>query len=81
MDFAEYDLKLKQCKDENEVQRYLEVNSNLLPVNNWLLGHRVHCATIISKFRFGNEYISDFAYLTKCSDEWYVVFVEIECCL
>ncbi len=78
INFEEYDSILKNCKDENEVQEYLEKNSNLIPVNNWLLGHQVHCALIISKFKFGNEHISDFAYLTKCSDEWYVVFVEIE---
>jgi hypothetical protein len=78
IDFTEYDSILENCKDENDVQRYLEENSNLLPVNNWLLGHQVHCSLLISKFKFGNEYISDFVYLTKCSDEWYVVFVEIE---
>ncbi|OKZ75903.1 MAG: hypothetical protein BHV87_04745 [Clostridiales bacterium 36_14] len=78
MDFEEYNDVLDNCKDENEVQRYLEKHGHLLPVNNWLLGHQVDCAFIISKFRLGNQYISDFAYLTKCSDEWYVVFVEIE---
>lgn len=26
----------------------------------------------------GNSYVSDFIYLTKCSDEWYVVFIENE---
>lgn len=76
--FSEYNLLLENCKDENEVQLYLESNSNLLPVNNWLLGHQVHCSMIVTKYKFGNEYISDFAYLTKCSDEWYIVFIEIE---
>lgn len=78
MDFEEYDDILGNCKDENEVQRYLEKHGHLLPVNNWILGHQVHCAFIISKFKFGNQFVSDFTYLTKCSDEWYVVFVEIE---
>lgn len=78
MDFEEYDDILVNCKDENEVQRYLEKHGHLLPVNNWILGHQVHCAFIISKFKFGNQFVSDFTYLTKCSDEWYVVFVEIE---
>lgn len=77
-DFTEYDSILENCKDENDIQRYLEKNGNLLPVSNWLLGHQVHCSLIISKFKFGNKYVSDFVYLTKCSDEWYVVFVEIE---
>lgn len=76
--FIEYNNILENCKDENEVQRYLEKHGHLLPVNNWILGHQVHFSSIISKFRFGNQYISDFTYLTKCSDEWYVVFVEIE---
>lgn len=78
MDFEEYDDILVNCKDENEVQRYLERHGHLLPVNNWILGHQVHYSLIISKFKLGNQYISDFTYLTKCSDEWYVVFVEIE---
>lgn len=78
MDYQEYNRVLEKCKDENEVQEYLEKNGHLLPVYNWLLGHQVHCAFIISKFRLGNEYVTDFTYLTKCSDEWYVVFVEIE---
>lgn len=78
MDFFEYDNIIDNCKDENDVQRYLEKNGHLLPVNNWLLGHQVHWAFVISKFKFGNQYVSDFTYLTKCSDEWYVVFVEIE---
>lgn len=78
MNFEEYNNTIDKCKDENEVQRYLEQNGHLLPVNNWILGHQVHCSFVISKFKFGNQYVSDFTYLTKCSDEWYVVFVEIE---
>ena len=53
LDFEEYDDILGKCKDENEVQRYLEKHGHLLPVNNWILGHQVHCAFIISKFKFG----------------------------
>lgn len=77
-DYREYDSILENCKDENEVQKYLEKHSELLPVDNWILGHYVHCSFIITKFKLGNEHVTDFVYLTKCSDEWYVVFVEIE---
>ena len=52
--FFEYDNIIDNCKDENDVQRYLEKNGHLLPVNNWLLGHQVHCAFVNSKFKFEN---------------------------
>ena len=64
-------------KDENDVQRYLEDNSELIPLP-FLAGHQLHESAIISKLPIGNGYISDFAYLTKCSDYWNLVLMEIE---
>ncbi len=64
-------------KDENDVQRYLEDNSELIPLP-FLAGHQLHESAIISKLPIGNGYVSDFAYLTKCSDYWNLVLIEIE---
>lgn len=44
----------------------------------FLLNHYLHMNCIISKFNIGNEYVTDFAYLTKSSDFWYFVMMEIE---
>lgn len=64
-------------KDENDVQRFLEDNSEMIPLP-FLATHQLHQSAIISKLPIGNGYISDFAYLTKCSDYWYLVLMEIE---
>jgi hypothetical protein len=63
--------------NENNIQNFLENNSELIPLP-FLNGHQLHFTTIISKFKLGNEYVTDFAYLTKCSDYWYFVLVELE---
>lgn len=44
----------------------------------FLLNHHLHMNSIISKFKIGNEYITVFAYLTKSSDFWYFVLMELE---
>lgn len=64
-------------KDENDVQRYLEDNSELIPLP-FLAGHQLHQSAIISKLPIGNGHDSDFAYLTKCSDYWNLVLIEIK---
>lgn len=64
-------------KNENDIQRFLEEYTELIPLP-FLSGHYLHDAAIISKFKLGNEYITDFAYLTKCSDYWEFVLIELE---
>lgn len=62
---------------ENQLQKFLEENTFLIPLP-FLLNHQLHMNCIISKFRIGNEYITDFAYLTKSSDYWELVLIELE---
>ena len=64
-------------KKENCIQDYLEKNSQLIPLPI-LENHNLHMNVIISKFRLGNEAITDFAYLTKSTITWKVVLIEIE---
>lgn len=62
---------------ENDLQSFLEKNSEFIPTD-FLNGHQLNFQLIISKLRLGNEYITDFAYLTKNSGKWTLVLIEIE---
>lgn len=63
--------------NENHIQRFLEENSELISTP-FLLNHQLHFNVLISKFKISDGLISDFAYLTKSSDFWNLVLVEIE---
>ncbi|SDF89565.1 protein of unknown function [Sphingomonas carotinifaciens] len=64
-------------KDENDIQAFLEEHTEFLDTSAWLLNHRLHMNCIIAKFPIGVR-TADFAYLTKSSDRWILVLVEIE---
>mgnify|MGYP002652352122 CR=1 FL=1 len=64
-------------KDENDIQTFLEQHTELLDASAWLLNHRLHMNCVIAKFPIGGR-TADFAYLTKSSDRWTLVLVEIE---
>jgi len=64
-------------KKEQEIQDYMEINTEFLPTPD-LLGHGLHFNIVISKFPLGDRYKVDYAYLTKNSDSWRIVFVELE---
>ncbi|WP_111927789.1 Shedu immune nuclease family protein [Clostridium tertium] len=55
----------------------MERNTELIPLP-WILNHGLHFNVIISKLRLGGGYITDFAYLTKSSDMWELVLIELE---
>lgn len=63
--------------NENDIQRFLEKNTELIPTP-FILNHGVHFNCIISKLSIGGGHITDFAYLTKSSDMWNLVLVELE---
>lgn len=62
---------------ENDIQKFLEKNTELIPLP-FIENHGLHFNLVISKFKLGNEYITDFAYLTKSSIKWLLVLIEIE---
>lgn len=70
------DLLAKPGPHENEIQAYLEEHTALM-LTPGLLNHLLHLNCVISKFPFG-ERIADYAYLTKSSNEWKLVLVELE---
>lgn len=62
---------------ENEIQKFLEENTELIPLP-FLLNHWLHLNVVISKLEISSSFKTDFAYLTKSSDMWNLVLIEIE---
>ena len=72
-----FDVIEKNGNTENQIQEFLEENTIFIPMP-FLLNHYLHMNCVISKFKLGNEFVTDFAYLTKSSDYWEFVLVELE---
>ena len=68
---------LDSHKTENDIQRFLEEHTEIIPLP-FLENHGLNDNAIITKFKLGSEMVTDFAYLTKCSDYWNFVLVELE---
>lgn len=72
-----FDVIEKKSNTENQIQEFLEENTIFIPMP-FLLNHHLHMNCVISKFKLGNEFVTDFVYLTKSSDYWEFVLVELE---
>jgi hypothetical protein len=68
---------LSQGHPEQVYQRYIELNTRLVP-REFVQNHGIHFHLVLRKLSFGADYKSDFAYLSKSSDDWNCVLVEIE---
>lgn len=64
-------------KNENDIQKYLENHTMLIPTPH-MLNHQLHFNFFISKLPLGQRYKTDIVYLTKSSDSWWVVLMELE---
>lgn len=64
-------------KNENDIQKYLEEHTMLIPTPH-MLNHQLHYNFFISKLPLGQKYKTDFVYLTKSSDSWWIVLMELE---
>jgi hypothetical protein len=66
-------------KEENEqvYQSYIEENTRLIPLE-FVQNHGIHFQLVLRKVSFGADYKCDFLYLSKSSDHWNCVLVEIE---
>lgn len=63
--------------DESTMQDFFEHHTALFPTSHFMQNHGLHFNSFVSKFSIG-PYVTDFAYLTKSTVEWWVVLVEIE---
>lgn len=77
-EFNEFIKLLNSKQNESVYQDYLEKHSELIPCNLCTLNHGVHWNFVFSKLAISQNYITDFAYLTKSTQEWYVVLIELE---
>jgi len=64
-------------KNENDIQKFLEEHTMLIPTPH-MLNHWLHFNFFISKLPLGQRYKTDIVYLTKSSDSWWVVLMELE---
>ncbi len=72
-----FDIVEGKSNTENQIQNFLEENTIFIPMP-FLLNHHLHMNCVVSKFPLGNEFVTDFAYLTKSSDYWELVLIELE---
>ncbi len=62
---------------EQTYQKFLEDHTQLVP-REFVQNHGVACQIVLRKLPFGADYKSDFFFLSKSSDDWNAVFIEIE---
>lgn len=66
-----------ESASEQSFQEFLEDNTTLF-YPAYELNHGVHAGALISKLQLDTTLTTDFAYLTKSSAIWWLVFVELE---
>jgi hypothetical protein len=74
---VEYLKLLDMVKPEQLYQSFLEKNTRLIP-QEFVQNHGLHFDLVLRKLGFGSDYTCDFLYMSKCSDDWNLVFIEIE---
>lgn len=62
---------------EQVYQQYIENNTRLVP-REFVQNHGIHFSMVLRKVPFGADFKSDLFYLSKSSDDWNAVFVELE---
>ena len=68
---------LSEEHPEQTYQRYLEQHTQLIP-RDFEQNHGIHFELAIRKLPFGADFVSDFFFLSKSSDDWNCVFIELE---
>lgn len=68
---------LGEGHNEQVYQRFIETNTELVP-RDFVQNHGVHLSLVLRKLAFGADFKSDFFFLSKSSDDWNAVFIEIE---
>lgn len=70
-------LLLEENPLEGQFQELLELRSELIP-NTERLNHDIQWNSVISKFQVSQDKEVDLAYITKSTDTWRVVLIELE---
>lgn len=73
----EYENLLQTYKSEQDIQEFLEKNTQFIP-REFVQNHGIHNQLLFRKLRLAENYTTDFFYLSKSSDDWNCVFIELE---
>lgn len=73
----EYLALLEGGREEQIYQRFVEENTRLVP-RDFVQNHGIHLNLILRKLCFGADYKTVFFFLSKSTDDWNAVFIEIE---
>jgi len=68
---------LEQQADEQVYQDFIERNTMFVP-REFVQNHGIHLDLVFRKLPLGSDYTTDFCYLSKSSDNWNIVLIEIE---
>lgn len=70
------DLLQKELK-EQRYQEFLEMHPQLIP-REFIQNHGIHFDMVFRKLSLARDYVSDFFYLSKSTDDWNCIMIEIE---
>jgi len=68
---------LENYTSEQCLQTFLEENTEFIP-REFVQNHGIHNRLVFRKFKLAENYITDFFYLSKSSDDWNCVLIELE---
>ena len=68
---------LAEKHPEQVYQEFIERHTQLVP-RDFEQNHGVHHQLVFRKLPFGADYVSDLFFLSKSSDDWNCVFIELE---
>ncbi len=73
----EFSALLSEDLPEQSYQSFIEQHTELVP-REFVQNHGIHFELVLRKLSFGADYKSDLFYLSKSSDDWNCVFIELE---
>lgn len=68
---------LETYSSEQDLQDYLEKNTEFVP-REFVQNHGIHNRLLFRKLKLAENYTTDFFYLSKSSDDWHCVLIELE---
>jgi hypothetical protein len=68
---------LDKEESEQKYQEFLETYTQFIP-REFVQNHGIHFRLVLRKLSLSKDYATDFFFLSKSSDDWNAVFIEIE---
>lgn len=74
---SRFEQLIAEIHKEQVYQQALEDAPWLIP-RDFVQNHGIHLSLVLRKLPLGADLVTDFAFLSKSSDDWYLVLIEIE---